>query len=125
MHPMPLRRQGDRSDLQGHVPAPGRRIPRDLRGARHEHTATPNSAGSGGGLENVKLVRLKSSQTTLHSKSIRGKAALRIDARGPAYNPGIPSSTCRHASHQGISKWEVVARGDVAEVQAALARILR
>ena len=77
------------------------------------------------GLGNVKLVRLKSSQTTLHSKSIRGKAALLIEARGPADSPGYTVFDVQTRDGKGVSRWEVIARGDVADVQTALARVLR
>ena len=76
-----------------------------------------------GGLENVKLVRLKSS--TRHCKSIRGKPPLSIKAQGPAHNPEYACYEVVTTEGQGISKWEVVARGDVADLQTALLRILR
>ena len=77
------------------------------------------------GLADIKFCRLKSSQTTLHSRSIRGKAALTVGARGPAHNPGYTLFDVQTRDSKGISRWEVVARGDVAHVQAALSRVLR
>ena len=76
------------------------------------------------GLENVKLVRLKSSQAT-QSKCMRGKGAITVEARGPARSTGYNLFDVQTRDKKGISRWEVVARGDMADVQAALLRILR
>ena len=76
------------------------------------------------GLENVKLVRLKSSQAT-QSKCMRGKGAITVEARGPAHSTGYNLFDVQTRDKKGISRWEVVARGDMADVQAALLRILR
>ena len=77
------------------------------------------------GLEDVKLCRLTSSQVTRKCTSIRGGVALRIEAQGPAHSPGYICYEVVTRDSKGISRWQVVARGDVADLQTALARILR
>ena len=75
------------------------------------------------GLENVKLGRLKSA--TRNAKGMRGKPAFSVKTRGPAHHPEYTCYEVETRDGRGLSRWEVVARGDVADVQAALARILR
>ena len=75
------------------------------------------------GLENVKTVRLKSA--TRHAKGLRGKPPLSIKAQGPARHPECTCCEVETRDGRGLSRWEVVARGDVADVRAALARIPR
>ena len=77
------------------------------------------------GIENVEFCRLLSSQRTSKHRAIRGKAALAVKACGPARNPGHARLEVLTRDENGLSRWEIITRGDGADAQAALARMLR
>lgn len=77
------------------------------------------------GLENIKEMRLVSAQATRKRTSIRGKPAFSLKPKGPAHKPGYQLFELVTRDSKGISRWEVVARGDAADVEAALSRGLR